>query len=47
MFYFRVVTEDEITITQYFLIALTCDISCSESLQTRKTDLEGGPHKSF
>lgn len=39
MFYFRVIAEDEITISQYFLIALTCYISCSESLQTKKLGL--------
>lgn len=36
MFYCRVIAEKEITITRYFLTALTCYISCSESLQTRK-----------
>lgn len=39
MFYFRVIAEDEITITQYFLITLTCYIGCSKSLQTRQLSL--------
>lgn len=39
MFCFRVIAEDEITITQCFLITLTCYIGCSKSLQTRKLSL--------
>lgn len=39
MFYFRVITNKDIIIFIYFFIALTCYISCSESLQTRTLGL--------